>query len=94
MQAHQDPTPHTYAARSAIESKLEADDDLLTTEEAAAELRLHPLTLKNWRCTGAVDLPFVKMGGNRVFYLRSTIRNAKLNGLKRRGAATGGQGAA
>lgn len=81
MQTQPNPAIQTHAAQSVAE----ADDDLLTTEEAAAQLRFNPLTLKNWRCTGAVDLPFVKVSG-RVFYRRSTIQDAKLNGLKRKAA--------
>lgn len=42
-------------------------DDLLTTEEAAAKLRVAPSTLRYWRHTGTGPKSF-KIGGKRVFY--------------------------
>ncbi len=56
---------------------IESDGVLLTPKEAAAKLRFNPDTLKNWRCTGAVDIPFVKLSG-RIFYRRSVIHDAML----------------
>jgi hypothetical protein len=78
MQTHQDTATRTHAAWPAAEPK----DDLLNTTEAAKELRVHPLTLKNWRSTGAYDLPFTKIGA-KVFYRRSVIDDVKLNGLRK-----------
>jgi len=37
---------------------------LLTTDEAAAVLKLHPDTLRHWRSTGSVDLPYIYIGRN------------------------------
>ena len=45
---------------------------LMTTSEAAEMLRLHPDTLRHWRSTGSVDLPFVLVGGS-VRYSESEV---------------------
>lgn len=37
---------------------------LLNTKEAAGILGKSPNTLVIWRCTGAYDLPYVKVGGS------------------------------
>ena len=42
---------------------MDAQKELLTTAEAANFLALKPASLTTWRCTGAVRLPFVKIGG-------------------------------
>ena len=47
---------------------------LMTTSEAAEMLRLHPDTLRHWRSTGSVDLPFVRVGGS-VRYSESEVLN-------------------
>jgi excisionase family DNA binding protein len=39
-----------------------ADVEMMTTEEAAAFLNCKPQTLNNWRITGRVRLPFVRVG--------------------------------
>ena len=46
--------------------------DLLTTEEAAALLRLKPHTLENMRWQGTGPF-FLKLGG-RVFYRRADLK--------------------
>ena len=46
--------------------------DLLTTEEAAALLRLKPHTLENMRWQGTGPF-FLKLGG-RVFYWRADLK--------------------
>lgn len=47
----------------------------LTTAEAAALLGLRPHTLANWRTSAdrAQGLPWVKVGGRRVGYLREDV---------------------
>jgi hypothetical protein len=45
--------------------------DLLTEAEAAALLRLQPVTLKKWRCTGRGP-PFVRLG-SAVRYERAAL---------------------
>jgi len=40
---------------------------VLDTEAAAARLGVSPTTLATWRCTGAVRVPYVKVG-RRVLY--------------------------
>jgi len=37
---------------------------LLTTEELAENLRVHPETLNAGRRSGAIKIPFVKIGGS------------------------------
>ncbi len=37
--------------------------NLLTPEQAAAFLQLHPNTLANWRHSRRVEIPYVKIGG-------------------------------
>ena len=37
---------------------------LLTTEELAANLRVHPETLNAGRRSGAIKIPFIKIGGS------------------------------
>lgn len=51
-----------------------ASSPLLTTKEAAACLSLAKSTLEGWRCTGDVQLPFVKMG-RTVRYRRADLDN-------------------
>lgn len=63
--------------------KATKDEKLLTTTEAAQELRQSPATLKNWRSKGEYDLPFVKIGGS-VFYRETDIRKAKKEGLTKK----------
>jgi excisionase family DNA binding protein len=46
--------------------------DLLTTEEAAGYLNTSKATLETWRCTKAVNLPFVRLG-RAVRYRRSEL---------------------
>lgn len=50
-------------------------DDLLTTSEAAAYLRISPSTLERYRLTGTPAIPFIKFGGKRgrVLYRRSVL---------------------
>jgi DNA-binding transcriptional regulator YhcF (GntR family) len=47
-------------------------DQLLTTREAAEELRVSPQTLEVWRCAKRYQLAYVKIGRN-VFYRQSAI---------------------
>lgn len=44
----------------------------LDTPQAATYLNLPANTLKTWRCTGTVKLPYVKFGGN-VRYRKSDL---------------------
>ena len=54
--------------------KIEREDDLLTTVEAARdELRCHPQTLSNWRSAGEGP-PFVRVG-RRIFYRRGDLHS-------------------
>ena len=48
--------------------------DLLTEQEAADTLTLKVPTLQEWRSSGRVRLPFVKLGG-AVRYRRSDIED-------------------
>ncbi|MAS11171.1 helix-turn-helix domain-containing protein [Salinisphaera sp.] len=48
------------------------DCSLLTTAETARITRLKVQTLAQWRCSGAVTLPYVKLG-SRVFYRRCDV---------------------
>lgn len=38
------------------------DENLQNERTVAARLGIAPATLRKWRCTGAFDLPFVKLG--------------------------------
>lgn len=38
------------------------DTELLTTDQAAQLLAVKPSTLTTWRCTKAVEIPYVKIG--------------------------------
>jgi excisionase family DNA binding protein len=38
-------------------------EKLLNDREAAEYLNLGVQTLRDWRCTGRVDLPYIKLGG-------------------------------
>ena len=48
------------------------DDSLLTPPEASRWLRVAVQTLARWRCEGQGP-PFVRLGGNRVFYRRDDL---------------------
>lgn len=80
MQTHQEIIPPTHAAWPAVAPK--DPNELLTTKEAAKELGHDHGTLKNWRSTGVYDLPHIKIGA-KVFYRRSVIENAKINGVQK-----------
>ncbi|ELP3923326.1 helix-turn-helix domain-containing protein [Escherichia coli] len=41
----------------------------MTTEEAANYLGVATRTLCNWRNTGRVDIPYLKLGRKKVLYL-------------------------
>jgi len=47
---------------------------LLTQREAALALRLSERTLERWRCSGKVDLPYVKLGGVIRYQLENIQR--------------------
>lgn len=47
-------------------------DRMMTTPEVAEMLGLSEQTLHDWRCTGRVKLPFVKLGG-AVRYRRRDV---------------------
>jgi len=48
--------------------------DLLTEREAAAELNLSALTLRNWRALRKQDAPrFIRLGARTVRYRRSDL---------------------
>jgi len=46
--------------------------EMLTEQQAADLLNVKPQTLTNWRCTGRVELPFVKFG-KLVRYKREAL---------------------
>lgn len=48
-------------------------DQLLTTQQAAELLGLHPFTLHGWRCNGRKDLPWYVIGGGRIRYRRGDV---------------------
>ena len=54
-----------------MKEKLEITSDLLTVREAALMLRLQVSTLRAWVLHRRV--PFVKLGGKRVFFRRSDL---------------------
>lgn len=47
-------------------------DPLLDSEQTAAILKVSTKTLNVWRCTGRVNLPYVKVGA-RVRYRRADV---------------------
>jgi excisionase family DNA binding protein len=51
--------------------KFESRSDLLTVTEAASMLRLQISTIRSWVLKRQV--PFVKLGGKRVFFRRSDL---------------------
>lgn len=51
----------------------ETDVELLTTDDLAAELCMHPVTLAQWRLIAGKGPTFVKLGG-AVRYRRSDVR--------------------
>ncbi|NMQ20987.1 DNA-binding protein [Candidatus Competibacter phosphatis] len=61
-------------------------DPLLTPEQTAANLGVSEKTLNVWRCTGRVNLPYVKVGARvryrsadvEAFITRRTIRPGAL----------------
>jgi hypothetical protein len=53
-------------------SFINIEDPLLNTTQAAAYLCLKPKTLEVWRCTKAVNLPFLKIGA-AVRYRKSML---------------------
>lgn len=48
------------------------NQNLLTSKEAAQHLRLAERTLAVWRCTGKVNIPYIKIGG-RVLYKKTDL---------------------
>ncbi len=46
--------------------------DLITSEEFSKAVGVAPGTLANWRCTGLVKIPYIKIGAH-VRYRRSDI---------------------
>ena len=50
------------------------DDELLTTEEVAAQIHTSLATLAEWRCKGGdASPPFIKLG-RKILYPRSGLR--------------------
>lgn len=45
---------------------------LCTTEETAAQLQIHPVTLRKARCNNSLDLPFIRIGGT-IRYTQADI---------------------
>jgi len=50
----------------------EIDSPLMTTQEAAAYLKVDFRTIANWRANKKQDIPFVKMG-SKVRYRKSDL---------------------
>lgn len=48
------------------------NNDLIPANEAALFLRIKPKTLANWRSTGIVEIPYIKIGG-KVIYRMSDL---------------------
>ena len=49
-------------------------DDLLTEQEAAAEMKLSVFTLRNWRALKRPDAPrFIRLGARAIRYRRSDL---------------------
>jgi predicted DNA-binding transcriptional regulator AlpA len=60
---------------NAVPSIIE-EDDLLTTQEAAAKLKMAPATLMTWRSRFSEDqqpVPFVKIGSRAVRYRKADV---------------------
>jgi hypothetical protein len=51
---------------------MQENQELLTTAEAAALLRLQPQTLASWRSAGRYNLKYVRMG-KKIFYRRADL---------------------
>jgi len=47
--------------------------ELLTEDQAADLLQVRPQTLSNWRCTGRVKLPYVRLGNKLIRYRRDQV---------------------
>lgn len=58
---------------------------LLTTDELAVYLKLHPETLNTGRRSGAINIPFLKIGGS-IRYREEDVRNFLDDMATRRGA--------
>ena len=53
-------------------SNLKTTDRLLTEREAAEYLAVSPMTLRKWRCTRMVEVPYIKLG-KAVRYQRKDL---------------------
>ena len=56
-------------------------DQLLTTQQAAELLGLHPFTLHGWHCAGRRELPWYVIGGGRIRYRRGDVLDYIQRGL-------------
>lgn len=56
-------------------------DQLLTTQQAAELLGLHPFTLHGWRCAGRRELPWYVIGAGRIRYRRGDVMDYIQRGL-------------
>jgi hypothetical protein len=56
-------------------------DQLLTTQQAAELLGLHPFTLHGWRCAGRRELPWYVIGAGRIRYRRGDVLDYIQRGL-------------
>jgi len=45
----------------------------LNPVEAARFIGVAPQTLAKWRCTGLVNLPFIRVGNRRIAYAREDL---------------------
>jgi excisionase family DNA binding protein len=59
-------------AKTAINSILSHNSDLLTNDQAAAYIGITPRTLEVWRCTKRHQISFIKVG-RLVKYRKSTL---------------------
>lgn len=67
-----------------MESETKAAE-LLTTQETAAILRIHPVTLRRARCERSIAIPYIKVGG-AIRYRREDV-DAYLDQHREGGAA-------
>lgn len=68
-----------------MSSKPSHTPPLRTTEDTAAQLKVHPVFLRKARCNNSLDLPFIRIGG-AIRYSQADI-DAFLERHKEGGAA-------
>jgi predicted site-specific integrase-resolvase len=75
--------------RVAAKESVFLDNYLLKSPEAARVLGVQPQTLREWRATGRVKIPYIRLG-KRCYYQRAALQ--KFLASKTVGAGTGKAG--